>query len=693
MNASSTTFFQKRRAWFEAFLLILIAGLVYLPNVFHFTFYRDDWYYMYDGIVLGPRGFMAMFEHLRPLRGPLFMGLFALFGPNPLPYHLLLFVWRVIGGFGMFWLLRLLWPGDRQRATAFWASVLFTIYPGFLWWVGGFEYQPMVLSLGFQIFSIAFMLKAILAEKRKSKILWMTASIVTIWVYLGLVDYSIGMEFFRVLCAFILVSRGDALNGFKAMLRRLWDAVRVSAPAFLGPIVFLLWRTFFFENWRKATNLGFQLSVLSNLPQTLLAWIIRLLESAADVLFMAWTVPLYARFDLGELSQLVAELALAATLVALVLVSSRIFARTSGLDAAPDEPRLRWEAVSIGLLGVLGGLVPIVVANRFVSFEQFSHYTLPASIAATVFLFGMIQFLSDARLRVALIALLMVSAGLTHFILSAGVAAEARVLSTFWQQVSWRVPGLRPGTTLIVKYPGVNYAESSDLVWGPANIIYYPNSQPGAPIRIPISAARMEGELISDVISGKVETQNYIIINVFKFDYSNALVISQPTATSCVHVIDARWPTLTLYEDPTIRAVAGYSKVEAVQSAGSSPAPPAQLFGPEPTRGWCYYYERADLARQTGGWEQVSALGAEAAQKGFAPAEPLEWIPFLQAQVILADRSGMERIAELLKGNDLFTENKDYYKNQICTSLAALDTQGVATNAEMRALASNLFCK
>jgi len=28
--------------------------------------------------------------------------------------------------------------------------------------------------------------------------------------------------------------------------------------------------------------------------------------------------------------------------------------------------------------------------------------------------------------------------------------------------------------------------------------------------------------------------------------------------------------------------------------------------------GWCYYYQKANLARQQGDWEQVIALGREA---------------------------------------------------------------------------------
>ena len=73
-----------RSAWLEAALFLLLPALVYLPNVFQFTFHRDDWYYIYDGLVLGPRAFLAMFEHLRPLRGPLFTALFALFGEKTL---------------------------------------------------------------------------------------------------------------------------------------------------------------------------------------------------------------------------------------------------------------------------------------------------------------------------------------------------------------------------------------------------------------------------------------------------------------------------------------------------------------------------------------------------------------------------------------------------------------------------------
>ena len=40
--------------------------------------------------------------------------------------------------------------------------------------------------------------------------------------------------------------------------------------------------------------------------------------------------------------------------------------------------------------------------------------------------------------------------------------------------------------------------------------------------------------------------------------------------------------------------------------------PPRDYFNPEPAHQWCYYFEKADLARQAGRWAEVSSLGETA---------------------------------------------------------------------------------
>ena len=57
---------------------------------------------------------------------------------------------------------------------------------------------------------------------------------------------------------------------------------------------------------------------------------------------------------------------------------------------------------------------------------------------------------------------------------------------------------------------------------------------------------------------------------------------------------------------------------------------PANVFGPEPDPSWCYFFEKADLARQMGDWQQVVAYGEEASKYSGSPNHASENVPFIQ---------------------------------------------------------------
>jgi hypothetical protein len=59
-------------------------------------------------------------------------------------------------------------------------------------------------------------------------------------------------------------------------------------------------------------------------------------------------------------------------------------------------------------------------------------------------------------------------------------------------------------------------------------------------------------------------------------------------------------------------------------------SPVETVFGGEPQHDWCYYYQKADLARQYKDWQEVARLGDEAQQLGFGPNNPQEWMPFIE---------------------------------------------------------------
>jgi hypothetical protein len=658
--------------WPEILGLAVISALAYLVHLGGLVYYRDDWYYMYDGLAGGGRAFVEMFRHMRPARGPLFELLFGLFGTSPFPYLILLYLWRLAGGLAALWLFRLLWP--KQRGAAFLMALLYVTYPGFLWWVQGFEYQPMVLSAGLQALSILMSLKVLQSAGRGRQVLWMLGAILTGWAYLSLVEYAFGMEVLRWLCIYLFLRRDGA-----DLRTNIMRGLRAAAVTLVIPAGFLLWHQFIFENWRPAADLGRQLGAAIDSPGTLVWWAVHGLQSFLNISLFAWLTPLNQLLFSLRLKDTLLVFGWAALAAAL---STGIFwgLREPEQDERRSGSGWQYEAIGAGLAGVLAGILPIIVANRAVTFDRFSHYSLPASLAAVMLVAGVVYLLPDPRARLALQAALIGSAVLTHGALAAQARGEEEIVRRFWHQVAWRVPGLRAGTLLVVNYAGLDYREGNDIAWGPANFIYHPRRQDRLPIVVPVAAARMEADTPKSILEGTSLSQTYLFVNQIESDFGNLLVMSLPSADACVHVLDARWAETSVADTALIGLAAPRSRIENVLPEGDAPALPAPLFGGEPPHEWCYYYEKAGLARQRGDWDAVTALGNEAGELDLHPNDPIEWMPFLQAAALAGDEKLVRQISTRINTEQL-------YKQAACSNLKAMQL-----SPEMAAYIRGLFC-
>ena len=668
------------RPWKRALWLALIAGLAYLPSAVHLTYYRDDWYYAYDALV-GPAGvFRLMFAGDRPARGPFFELYQLLFGIAPLPYHLAMYAWRLGGGLAAAWLFHLIWPRSRPAGWA--AGLLFTLYPGFTWWVAGIEYQPMVASAALMVVSLALTVQALRLGPSWSRTFCIAGAIVTGWIYLVLVEYAAGIEVLRFGFVYLVVSAANA----KSFWQRASLALRKWVVYLVIPAGFAIWRFLIFSSQRRATDLGAQLGALQSDPlTTTLHWLVNLLLSLLNTALSAWVVPLMTNFFSGSLREV-----LLGFLVAIVAAVFGWFYLSAGDSRRPEAGEVDgagWppQAIWLGLAGVLFGILPIIVVNREITFPNFSHYALPASLGLALAATGGLFSLASSRIRAAAFCALVLLSVMTHWGLGTNALHEERIIANFWQQMAWRAPSIAPGTTLLAYYPGLDYEDDTDIVWGPANFIYYRQPQSRLPVSVSVSALTSDRTAINNVLLGHEPLESTYRAHTMTIDYAAVVGIVQSAEDSCVRVIDPRSPSVSRMDDPALRLLTPVSSADRIQASSVADPPPAALFGGEPQHGWCYYYEKAALAAQQGNWQEIVAIQDDVGRLGLHPNDQIEWMPFLQAQAYLGDQQAVKQIATRINTEKL-------YKQQACQNLEAMAGQGYPLPPEAQALANELFC-
>jgi hypothetical protein len=118
-------------------------------------------------------------------------------------------------------------------------------------------------------------------------------------------------------------------------------------------------------------------------------------------------------------------------------------------------------------------------------------------------------------------------------------------------------------------------------------------------------------------------------------DFHNMLLITIPSSAACMHLIDGVLPVYSENEDPLVPQVGPYSHIDRVLPTGVAPQPAARIFGSEPAHDWCYYYQKASLARQTGDWAEIGRLYDQALTLKLEAGDKSELFPFYEALVNL----------------------------------------------------------
>lgn len=665
---------EKMKRLVSLFLIVLISlvsAIVYLVFVPRFGYFNDDWYLMYAAGARGTSVFWDIFAIDRPLRALVMIPAYTLFGPNPLYYNLSAFLFRLLSGFSFLWVLRMLWPEKKQLTL--WMSLLFLLYPGFLSQPNAIDYLCHQTGLAAGMLSIGLTIRAAQADSWTRKISFYGVSILLGWFCLGQIEWYIGLEFFRFACLLTLVFRWDDTLWAKAVA-----FVRYSLPAYLIPGVFLTWRLFFFESERGATDVDMQLGDIRGEPFKFFFNFLSVLgNDFMDVLVNAWWLPL-RRLSAGfSVTQWLPGFGLALLVLLLLWTFSGVTQKHGDAEASPRSGWRR-EVVLIGLGAIVFGLFPVILVGRSVDFKNYSRYTLIASIGAALLWPLLLSYVPNVRLRNFLFGMLIVSASLTHYFNGYIKVRETEATRNFWWQVSWRIPQVTPSATLITRYAVA--AEEDYFTWGPANLLYYPESNHEKYVQPALPAFVLNEDTVASVFAH--EPQNYSNRRSIRTypNSRNILLLSQPTPFSCVQVMDMRQVELSSKEDPRVVELAPFSEADQIMFDDDFHIPPAIPFGSEPPAEWCYYFEKASYARQTGDWDEVLHLGEDAISRGFFAKDQIEWMPFLQAYAYAGNITRLKEIASYTIADPLVFQ-------QACQTLKEMQLDPSTVEK-----ASQLFC-
>ncbi len=606
------------KKYFPPLYLLALAFITYGLFFWQRGFYWDEsaWTWIYYR--LGPGMLTQTFSTSRPFWGMIYQVMLPLVGPYPARWQFLVILFHWLAAVQVSWLIRQLWPQNGQ--LAFITSALFLVYPGLGQNDLGLMYTHFYIVLNALFLSFNLSLLAI--DRPRYQIPLTLAALFFAFVNLLTMEYFYFLELARPALFWIRL-RGEDKRLQKSLLRFI--------PYFLIMAGTTLWRAFFFEN----QNASYSFSLLSDLRQSPLAAIWKLIT---NILFSFWvTVPqawasIVVPVDtsvLGPRTLVVVFIVIAVAGVSFGWVLTRWGGAANNESGVRREWR-EWFGLGLILWSFAGisfwvvGLVPLL------NFSE-DRFTLPFILASSLIVAGlMVSLRKWPRLQIVVLALLVgLSAG-RHQQFDAAFRHDWEVQRGLFNQMSWRIPGLEKGTILLSNDLPVRYSSDNSLT-GPLNWMYSP---PGEMNAILYFASIRVGKTLPDITPGISHDKDYRG-PIFHGNTSNILVINfEPPG--CLRVIDPEIDSVNRLLPQAVREAAQYSNLRVIHFDQEA-ARPIQLYGSEPEHGWCYYFEKADLARQMKDWAQVASLGDAAFALEDHPNDPVERFVFIEGYAHVGD--------------------------------------------------------
>lgn len=670
------------RTWSVGPALLILLGLAFGLLIPLLGYYWDDWPAILTIRTQDLSAFWDFYRGERPFSAWTFIIFAPLLGTSQLVWHLFTLALRWGTVYAMWWCLHLLWP--RRSREVLWMALLFAVYPVFTQQPVAVAFSQHWISYALYFISLAAMILA----QRSSRWygLYTLLGLSTAFLHMMTMEYFTGLELLRPLVLWMLLSESEPIKRLriKAVLVR-W------LPYLLTFVGVVIWRLFFMEIIGDDPNRPVLLYAMVSQP---LGAFLQLLQFALQDLlidlFGSWYTALspleFSLTDRLYLSALAIGIFSAALAIYYML---HIYTDEEKLPA--NDPRWHRQAITLGALAFALGALPVWLTERQVlSGLQGARFGLASMFGLSVLVVGLLDWLTPRRLpKIILVGILVGLAVTFHYRTAYAYINSWVKQNQFYWQLAWRAPNLKPGTALLSAdelflYVGRNPTAMS------LNLSYpQPRGSPKLAYWFVELAHDIGLEGIPQLVGGKAISMNFRNYSFTGSSLDGLAIYYEPDEGRCLWVLspeDEANPEIpALTED--VLPVSNLSRIEA--SPLQDGYPPVELFGKEPTHTWCYYFQKAELARQLGDWQEVVRLADEAQSLGYTPKNPHERLPLIEAFA----HAG--RWQEALRQTNRAFEKDSKYARRLCLLWEKIDRDleiPAESGLEITALRNEMQC-
>jgi hypothetical protein len=300
----------------------------------------------------------------------------------------------------------------------------------------------------------------------------------------------------------------------------------------------------------------------------------------------------------------------------------------SSRDEKTTEQKVFGQMLILGSIALLAGAIPVWAIDMHIAGGKWSdRFTLGPMLGAVILVVYLMDWLFRTRNQKQWLLVILLASSIALQVTNTNqYRMDWAIQQNMYWQLSWRIPYLEPGTAII---GSGTFTEKSSLYDGGYIVNLLFSNQFGENAQYDYfdiwhapPSGYQPNVTLDDRMQGSHFTGNTSQAIGIYFNGSNP--------NECVRILD---PVYT--GDPKfiakVNKIIPISNLNEITVGDGSRVPEPAIFGKEPLHTWCYYFEKADLARQMKDWKKVLLLGTEAEAKNFGPSSGGEYLPFIEA--------------------------------------------------------------